>query len=76
MDDAEQSPSSGYLAMLNAEPAVALPESTASKAPATRGRKPASKGVVDSAKKPGRKAGAGKPGPKPRKRDEGGIREL
>lgn len=72
MDEQPESAASGYLAMLNAEPsAPALPEATAEKAPATRGRKPAAKGVVDSGKKAGRK-----PGPKPRKRDEGGIREL
>ncbi len=72
MDEQPESAASGYLAMLNAEPsAPALPEATAEKAPATRGRKPAAKGVVDSGKKVGRK-----PGPKPRKRDEGGIREL
>lgn len=72
MEEQPESAASGYLAMLNAEPsAPALPEATAEKAPATRGRKPASKGVVDSGKRAGRK-----PGPKPRKRDEGGIREL
>ncbi|MDX9959782.1 MAG: hypothetical protein RBT68_15185, partial [Spirochaetia bacterium] len=70
----------GYLAMLNSEPAEssapALPETTAEKAP--RGSR--SSGMVDAAPrksgaKPGPKAKA-KPGPKPRKRDEGGIREL
>lgn len=72
MDEQPESAASGYLAMLNAEPgAPALPEATAERALSARGRKPAAKGVVDSGKKAGRK-----PGPKPRKRDEGGIREL
>ncbi|TFG83738.1 MAG: cytochrome C oxidase subunit II [Spirochaetales bacterium] len=70
MDDSDESPSSGYLAMLNSEPAPALPAATASKAPAKRGRKPGAKGVVDAPRT------ARKPGRKSKKRNEGGIREL
>ncbi|HPE37688.1 MAG TPA: cytoplasmic filament protein CfpA, partial [Spirochaetales bacterium] len=73
LEEGQESASSGYLAMLNAEPA-ALPEATATRAPSTRGRKPAARGVVDSAKRPGRK-----PGPKAggrSRRDSGGVREL
>ena len=57
--------------MLNDEPAPALPEATAAKAP--RGRKPGSKGVVDAApRKPGRKPAA----KATRRRGDGGVREL
>ena len=71
MEESSEPASAGYLAMLNAEPsAPALPEATAAPAPKKRGGRP--KGVVDAAPK---KSG-GKRGPKPRSRDEGGIREL
>ncbi len=70
LDENAEPASAGYLAMLNAEPAPALPESTSEPAPRKRG--PAKKGVVDaSPRKPGRK-----PGPRPRGRNEGGISEL
>jgi len=72
MEDAAEPAAAGYLAMLNAEPsAPALPESTAEEAP----RKKSSgrpKGMVDAAPK----KAVGKRGPKPRSKDEGGIREL
>jgi hypothetical protein len=71
MDETAEPASAGYLAMLNSEPSVpALPEATSAPAPKNRGGRP--KGVVDAAPK---KSG-GKRGPKPRSRDEGGIREL
>jgi hypothetical protein len=70
-EGADTGASAGYLAMLNAEPsAPALPEGTGVSAPRKRGGRP--KGVVDAApKKTGQKRG-----PKPRSKDEGGIREL
>ncbi|MFA6432929.1 MAG: cytoplasmic filament protein CfpA [Candidatus Paceibacterota bacterium] len=72
MDDSAEPAAAGYLAMLNAEPSTpALPESTGEEAP----RKKSSgrpKGVVDAAPK----KSVGKRGPKPRSKDEGGIREL
>ena len=74
IEDAPESASAGYLAMLNAEPeSPALPEATMATAAKKRGGRPKGSGVVDATPK---KAGA-KRGPKPRsKKDEGGIREL
>ena len=70
-EGADSGASAGYLAMLNAEPSTpALPETTGQAAPRKKGGRP--KGVVDAAPK---KTGL-KRGPKPRSRDEGGIREL
>jgi len=73
VEEGAEPEAASYIEMLNSEAAVApsLPESTAEPAPARATRKRAVKGVVDTAKKPGRK-----PAARSRKKDEGGIREL
>ncbi len=72
-DEQELGASAGYLAMLNSEPETspALAETVSKPAPARSGSR--AKGVVDSGAK---KKPSVKRGPKPRSKNDGGIREL
>ena len=78
VEDTQANPANDYLSMLNADApsAIAAPEPVTVKAPSTRSRGRAPRGVVDAGKKRGTSSRAKASGRGRRKNGERGIREI